>query len=67
MRNPWGNEMEWNGAWSDGSPEWGYVPDEEKEALGINFDNDGEFWMSFRQSGALSTRGLLFKNSEGVS
>ena len=48
MRNPWGNEVEWNGAWSDGSPEWGYVPDEEKESLGINFDDDGEFWMSYK-------------------
>jgi len=48
VRNPWGNDTEWNGAWSDGSAEWGYVPDEEKEALGINFDNDGEFWMSFK-------------------
>jgi len=48
VRNPWGNEVEWNGAWSDGSPEWGYVPDEEKEYLGINFENDGEFWMSFK-------------------
>ena len=48
MRNPWGNDTEWNGAWSDGSAEWGYVPDDEKEALGINFDNDGEFWMSFK-------------------
>ena len=24
VRNPWGNEVEWNGAWSDGSPEWRY-------------------------------------------
>jgi len=48
IRNPWGNEVEWNGAWSDGSPEWGYIPDEEKENLGINFEDDGEFWMSLR-------------------
>ena len=26
----------------------GDVPDEEKENLGINFDNDGEFWMSYK-------------------
>jgi len=48
IRNPWGNEAEWNGAWSDGSPEWNYIPDDEKEYLGINFEQDGEFWMSFK-------------------
>jgi calpain len=48
IRNPWGNEAEWNGAWSDGSPEWRYVPDEEKENLGLNFEDDGEFWMSYK-------------------
>ena len=26
VRNPWGNEVEWNGPWSDGSPEWRYIP-----------------------------------------
>lgn len=48
VRNPWGNEIEWNGAWSDGSAEWGYIPDEEKEYLGINFEDDGEWWMSLK-------------------
>jgi len=48
IRNPWGNETEWNGAWSDGSAEWRYIPDEEKEYLGINFEDDGEFWMSYK-------------------
>ena len=48
IRNPWGNEAEWNGAWSDGSAEWQYIPDEEKENLGINFEQDGEFWMSYK-------------------
>ena len=48
IRNPWGNEAEWNGAWSDGSPEWQYIPDDEKQLLGINFDQDGEFWMSYK-------------------
>jgi len=48
VRNPWGNQVEWNGAWSDGSAEWNYIPDDEKINLGINFDDDGEFWMSFK-------------------
>ena len=47
IRNPWGNETEWNGAWSDGHAIWQYIPDEEKENLGLNFENDGEFWMSY--------------------
>ena len=45
VRNPWG-EAEWKGAWSDGSDEWMFVPDEEKENHGIVFENDGEFFMS---------------------
>ncbi|XP_050680352.1 calpain-B-like isoform X5 [Leptidea sinapis] len=48
LRNPWGNEAEWNGAWSDKSPEWRYIPQSEKDELGLTFDDDGEFWMSFK-------------------
>ena len=47
MRNPWGKEVEWTGAWSDGSEEWAEISEEEKESLGINFDIDGEWWMSY--------------------
>nr|XP_045588080.1 calpain-B-like [Procambarus clarkii] len=48
IRNPWGNEAEWQGAWSDQSPEWRYIPPEEKEEIGLTFEHDGEFWMSFK-------------------
>lgn len=48
LRNPWGNEAEWRGAWSDESSEWRYISNHSKAELGLNFDNDGEFWMSFR-------------------
>ncbi|XP_069668678.1 calpain-A isoform X9 [Periplaneta americana] len=48
LRNPWGNEAEWNGPWSDKSPEWRFIPDEEKEEIGLTFDDDGEFWMSYK-------------------
>ncbi|XP_077987737.1 calpain-5-like isoform X2 [Glandiceps talaboti] len=46
LRNPWG-EKEWNGAWSDGSPEWEKVSKKEREKMGLTFDDDGEFWMTF--------------------
>lgn len=48
VRNPWGNQVEWNGAWSDGSAEWQYIPDHEKERLGIDFKEDGEYWVSYK-------------------
>ncbi|CAL4076093.1 unnamed protein product [Meganyctiphanes norvegica] len=47
IRNPWGDETEWNGAWSDGSKEWGLLNNDEKEKHQITIDNDGEFWMNF--------------------
>ncbi|XP_021353805.1 calpain-B-like isoform X15 [Mizuhopecten yessoensis] len=47
VRNPWGNEAEWKGAWSDQSEEWRFIPEEEKKNIGLTFDDDGEFWMSF--------------------
>ena len=26
------------------SPEWQYIPEEEKQEIGLTFDDDGEFW-----------------------
>ncbi|XP_065178959.1 calpain-5-like [Sycon ciliatum] len=46
IRNPWG-QTEWNGAWSDGSDEWKNVSEKERKKLGIVFEDDGEFWMSY--------------------
>lgn len=48
IRNPWGNEAEWNGSWSDGSREWSLVSPHEKRDLDLNFVSDGEFWLSFK-------------------
>lgn len=47
IRNPWGNEVEWNGAWSDQSEEWNSIDEGEKADIGIVKDHDGEFWMNF--------------------
>ncbi|KAL5008174.1 hypothetical protein ScPMuIL_013755 [Solemya velum] len=48
VRNPWGNEAEWKGPWSDQSEEWNFIPQETREEVGLTFDDDGEFWMSFK-------------------
>lgn len=47
VKNPWSNEIEWKGAWSDGSKEWTSIPKEERQELGLVFDNDGEFWICY--------------------
>lgn len=39
-----GNEVEWKGAWSDGSREWNSVSESEKAEIGLVNDKDGEFW-----------------------
>eukprot|EP00437_Effrenium_voratum_P004130 CAMPEP_0181423132 /NCGR_PEP_ID=MMETSP1110-20121109/13972_1 /TAXON_ID=174948 /ORGANISM="Symbiodinium sp., Strain CCMP421" /LENGTH=1183 /DNA_ID=CAMNT_0023546251 /DNA_START=81 /DNA_END=3632 /DNA_ORIENTATION=- len=45
-RNPWGNESEWNGPWSDRSCEWKANP-KIAEALNVDFQTEGTFWMDF--------------------
>ncbi|KAG1939837.1 calpain-1 catalytic subunit [Pimephales promelas] len=45
MRNPWG-QVEWTGAWSDGSSEWNSVAASERPNANAE---DGEFWMSFSE------------------
>lgn len=42
VRNPWG-QVEWTGAWSDGSSEWNDMQGDCPQANA----EDGEFWMSF--------------------
>lgn len=44
VRNPWGNGMEWNGAWRDTDPSW--TP-EMKKALDFYEGEDGTFWMEW--------------------
>ncbi|KAK1309862.1 hypothetical protein QJS10_CPA08g01351 [Acorus calamus] len=46
IRNPWANEVEWNGPWSDSSPEW---TDRMKHKLKhVSQSKDGIFWMSWQ-------------------
>lgn len=46
IRNPWG-QVEWNGPWSDDSPEWKAVDATDFRRLNMTSKDDGEFWMSF--------------------
>ena len=48
IRNPWGSETEWKGAWSDESKEWQYISEDEKKSLGLTPESDGEFFMSMQ-------------------
>lgn len=43
LKNPWGAQ-EWHGPWSDNSDEWKQIPKSEREKMGLNFEDDGEFW-----------------------
>ena len=47
VRNPYGGDGEWNGAWSDDSKKWNLLTKEEKANVGLVKEEDGEFWMSY--------------------
>ncbi|XP_022165419.1 calpain-A-like, partial [Myzus persicae] len=47
LRNPWGNDSEWNGRWSDKSDEWLTIPPQLQQSIGLIKEDDGEFWMSY--------------------
>ncbi|KAL7673168.1 hypothetical protein ACOME3_008036 [Neoechinorhynchus agilis] len=46
-KNPWGNEVEWNGAWSDLDPRWNSIDALTKKQMGVTSQADGEFWMTY--------------------
>ena len=48
LRNPHGNNREWKGDWSDGDRNWQMIPKHRQTQLGLTFEDDGEFYMSFR-------------------
>ena len=48
VRNPWGDKVEWTGAWSDNSSEWMALTSEEKSDLGMIQEADGEFFMTYK-------------------
>lgn len=47
LRNPWANNREWNGPWSDKSSQWQMLDETYRKRLKFKSADDGEFWMSF--------------------
>jgi hypothetical protein len=49
LRNPWGNQQEWNGAWGDSSATWSDHPEVARQLFGKDkaAKADGLFWMTF--------------------
>eukprot|EP00931_Biecheleriopsis_adriatica_P119044 TRINITY_DN94333_c0_g1_i1.p1 TRINITY_DN94333_c0_g1~~TRINITY_DN94333_c0_g1_i1.p1 ORF type:complete len:508 (-),score=110.71 TRINITY_DN94333_c0_g1_i1:110-1633(-) len=47
LRNPWGNDREWTGAWSDKDSKWSQNP-AVREKLRPDFGPDGIFWMCWQ-------------------
>ena len=48
VRNPWGDQQEWTGPWSDSSQEWIALSEADRESFGLTVDTDGEWWMVWR-------------------
>nr|XP_015914890.1 calpain-A [Parasteatoda tepidariorum] len=48
IRNPWGNDTEWNGQWNDSDSNWQNVDSNTKARIDYSKRGDGEFWMSFQ-------------------
>ena len=47
LRNPWGMQ-EWRGPWADNGVEWSTaVGARARQSLGVEFADDGTFWMEF--------------------
>ena len=49
VRNPWGDNNEWKGNWSDHDPKWQEIDRESRHKIGLQHKADGEFWMDFFQ------------------
>ncbi|XP_035215469.1 calpain-B-like [Stegodyphus dumicola] len=48
IRNPWGNDVEWNGSWNDNDSRWSEVDLHTKYQLEWRRRDDGEFWMEYK-------------------
>ena len=61
VRNPWGDSTEWTGQWSDDSAEWKDLSDEEKTHLGLQKEDDGEFFISYNDFKKVVNTNYIYK------
>merc|ERR1712150_15699 len=47
LRNTWGPDLKWRGAWSDGSGEWEKFPEVRRHHLKPEHQAAGRFWMAW--------------------
>jgi len=65
LRNPWGSEREWTGAWSDKDGAWTKFANV-KERLRPTFGPDGIFWMAWSDFSAIfSNVYVCYKTMQG--
>lgn len=66
LRNPWGNDKEWKGDWSDNSSLWEENPDLKAECGWVKQD-DGIFWMTWEDFQQEYTNIYVCKKNMGLS
>ena len=66
VRNPWGNEVEWNGAWSDNSKEWGELSKEQQATIGLVKEEDGEWFMTYEDFRKVCNHALSYAIAENL-
>ncbi|KAL3915049.1 MAG: hypothetical protein SGPRY_007394 [Prymnesium sp.] len=62
LRNPWGNQQEWRGAWSDNSQEWRKYKEVTRQLQRL-VRADGLFWMSWADFSAIFTNVEICRKS----
>lgn len=56
LRNIWGADMSWQGAWGEGSAEWDRYPEIRRHYLREEYRNTGRFWMCWQDFCAVFDR-----------
>ena len=50
LYNPWGNDVEWNGEWSDRSSSWNMITPQVKESLELKVESGEHYYIFLIQN-----------------